>query len=310
MASPELKFSHRLEPVLTLLAKACLEKRPDNIQRFCFELLADRLQAKFRYVRDGGSRDKLDYQLDELDNDDEDIVLRSRTKDRALRQEERGEYHSSDDCSQDSNDEVSGEHVGKLTTVKSVAFEDHSTSAPDDSMFSTAGLTQEELEQEVVKCLSDERMKKLFDAWDGDSSGTIDLVELCVELHKFDEVATKGNDIQIASQALVQCVNVVNGAIQLQEFTKVMILFCRNIFKCNFDDVAGHLLNVATYTSEEAARQAASGKDVRDIEAADKEEEEFLRETVKGIEDHVNDNIRKLRSARVRHTKTTTSGGH
>ena len=50
----------------------------------------------------------------------------------------------------------------------------------------------------------------------------------------------------------------------------------------------------------QAAPRAASGKDKREIEAAGKEEEDFLRETVKDIEDHVNDNIRRIRATRVR----------
>ena len=54
----------------------------------------------------------------------------------------------------------------------------------------------------------------------------------------------------------------------------------------------------------QAARQAAFGKDKREIEAADKEEENFLRETVKGIGEHVNDNIRRIRTTRVAHPES------
>ncbi len=174
------------------------------------------------------------------------------------------------------------------------------TGIPGDSMFSMRCLTQAQLDSEVARYKDDERMQSLYDAWDADKSGAIDLVELVVELHKFDEVARDGKGIQAASEALVQCVNSDNGEIELAEFAKVIVLFCHNIFKNNFDQVAEHMLAVATSTSEAAALHAAEGRDTSEIELADKEEEEFLRATVKGIEDHVNDNIRRIRTTRVK----------
>lgn len=287
-------LSKRIELCLTRLARDCLQNEPDDVDRFCYEKLAVYLGARI------SSRmpSKAHFSVSPKPGD-EDVGDFSQAKlepfDKKTEAGKKKPGYASTDASSD------GEGAPVVATrIKSMKIDDdeaatQETGVPSDSMFSMVGLTKAQLDAEVVRYKGDRRMQSLYDAWDADKSGAIDLVELVVELHKFDEVARDGKGIQAASEALVQCVDSDNGEIELVEFTKVIVLFCHNIFRDQFDNVAEHMLAVASSTSEEAARRAAQGRDTGDLEAADKEEEEFLRATVTGIQDHVIDNIGKLK---------------
>lgn len=303
-AAPDVQFaakssksnlSKRIELCLTRLARDCLQAEPDDVDHFCYEKLSVYLGTRISSRKPSEARQPIPARP----GDDDSIDFKQAKQDPFSKPSAAGKpkaaYASTDSSSDDDAAPLA------VSRIKSMKLDDDSAGpkeeggVPSDSMFSMAGLTPPQLAGEVGRYKGDRRMKSLYDAWDADGSGAIDLVELVVELHKFDEVARDGKGIQAASEALVQCVDSDNGEIELEEFTKVIVLFCHNIFRDQFDNVAEHMLAVAKSTSEEAARRAAQGRDTDALEEADKEEEEFLRATVAGIEDHVLDNIGKLK---------------
>lgn len=163
-----------------------------------------------------------------------------------------------------------------------------------------------ELEAAGTRYENDERMKRLFAAWDGDGSGAIDFVELVIALHKFENVANAGVDIKVAADALLEFVESdTERELKLPQFAKVIVVFARNLFGKTFDDVADHMLKVATSTSEAAMLEAERGKDVSDIVALDKEELELMRETAQCMSVNVENNICKLRRKNTQARPTT-----
>lgn len=285
-------LGRRIESVLTRLAKECLTEEPNDVERFCYEYLA----RKFGRSSEMPSHDAplKAHSEGSLENDAFHATVDTNGGWTSTPQRE-PKYQSTD-----TEDSVPDDFAVEVSRIKSILWDEGAPPEEDqqqdsDGMFSMQGMSETRLRSEVDRYKGDPRMRRLYRAWDGDNSGAIDLIELVVELHKFDEVARDGKGIQVASEALVQCVNSDNGELDMVDFSKVIVLFCHNIFRAAFDDVAEHLIAVAESTSEEAARRAADGHDVTEIEAYDKEEHEFLKETVKGIEDSINDNIRRLR---------------
>lgn len=163
-----------------------------------------------------------------------------------------------------------------------------------------------ELEAAGTRYANDERMKRLFAAWDGDGSGAIDFVELVIALHKFENVANAGVDIKVAADALLEFVESdTERELKLPQFAKVIVVFARNLFGKTFDEVADHMLKVATSTSEAAMLEAERGKDVSDIVALDREELELMRETAQCMSVNVENNICKLRRKNTQARPTT-----
>lgn len=313
----------KIEELLTLLAKECLMKLPKDPEAVCLEFLAKKngvhvvssvrlnrgksiadedLQAieedvNTELVSDNeGKRSKplqrVYQSSNESDQDDESVGVKRITS-----------YYSSeyrfeptDECDSDLEDSA------KVKTARPAEgrMESFHVPRPVCYLFSKEKISDVELDEKTKRYQDDERMKSLFRAWDGDGSGAVDFVELVLALHKFEQVAHAGIDIQVASDALLEFVESdTERELKLSEFTRVIILFALNNFDADFEDVADHMLDVATSTSETAALQAKTGADTTEIEAADKAEEEFLRETVKGMEEQVTDSIRKLRTKRV-----------
>lgn len=318
-------FAENLESLLTLLAKECLTSQPQDIENFCLELLADRLgmqlSPKIKLRRGLSMAAHEDLSEFAADVDAAGLVSDFQKKESAP---PGPAYRSSDESEEDvrsvgsyhSNishfevvDELTTSDMEEVAKVRTVApRDDVDHNRPVCYLFSTEIITDAELEQKTAEYQKDDRMKSLFNAWDGDGSGAVDFVELVLALHKFEQVAQAGIDIQVASDALVQFVESdTQRELGLPEFTRVIILFALNNFKQDFDEVADHMLAVATSTSEAAVITARSGVDTSAIEAADKAEEEFLRETVKGIEEHVTDNIRKIRTKRVAFRQNNTT---
>lgn len=311
-----------LEKLLTTLAKECLTKQPKDVETFCLEFLAGmqgmQLSPIVKLMRGVSMAVHEDLREFIADVDAADLV--SDTPKKSTEPCGRA-YHSSEDSEEevrsvksyhsntsafDVADEFTSNGMEYASKVRIAApregghISDISQGSPVCYLFSTDVITEEELEFKTKRYQNDERMKSLFRAWDGDDSGAVDFVELVLALHKFEQVGAAGIDIQVASDALLEFVESdTDRELKFSEFTRVIILFALNNFNKDFDEVADHMLAVATSTSEAAVISARSGEDTSAIEAADKAEEEFLRETVKGMEQHVTENIRKIRTKRV-----------
>ncbi|PXF44090.1 hypothetical protein BWQ96_06171 [Gracilariopsis chorda] len=294
------KIKSELQGLFAELERACLEELPEDVGQFCLQWLADRngfhfeRKATITCIQSTDSIDNKTFRPQtsrspKATGNDLQRVADYNTEDSG---DETDGFQS--DC--DSKDSGSGSVViGRVETVAS----ESEVGTASCALFSTAVISPEELERKTSLYQKDERMKSLFRAWDGDGSGRVDFVELVLALHKFEDVASAGIDIQVASDALVQFVESdTERELNLAEFTRVIIIFALNCFHDDFDNVADHMLAVATSTSEAAVLQAASGADVSEIQAADKEEQEFLRQTAKGIEQNVTDNILKIRVQR------------
>lgn len=307
-----------LESLLTFLAKESLKALPDNVEVFCLEVLARKHGLELSspttdFTKAGAIPDE------DMNALQEDVNIgivsdftkkRSEPRQRAYQSSDESDdeeevkrvssYYSSEFRFDAADDYISDEEGN--ARVRTVVQRDIDVPPPRPVcyLFSKEKITENELNEKTKLYQEDERMKSLFRAWDGDSSGAVDFVELVLALHKFKEVGSAGIDIQVASDALLEFVESdTERELKYSEFTKVIILFALNNFSADFEDVANHMLDVALGTSEAAVLQAKSGKDVSEIEAADKAEEEFLRETVKGMEEQVTDSIRKLRTKRV-----------
>lgn len=309
-----------LEKLLTFLAKQCLTELPEDVDRFCLDLLARKLDMHVsKRVQLTKEESRADEDLRAIEEDvKKELVSDFEPKPKALRHRA---YQSSDESEEDvkrvasyqsadfrfdpvyeSDDSEIEVAEGRVKTAHNPKHDASGFHAPRPVcyLFSKEKISDLELDEKTKRYKDDDRMKSLFQAWDGDDSGAVDFVELVLALHKFKEVANAGIDIQVASDALLEFVESdTERELKLSEFTRVIILFALNNFNADFEDVADHMLDVATSTSEAAVLQAKIGVDTTEIEAADKAEEEFLRETVKGMEEQVTDSIRKLRTKRV-----------
>lgn len=320
LKSSELTTS--LESLLTLLAKECLVNQPEDVEGFCLEFLAKRREMQLSPIIkiSRGLSLALDEDLLDVEDDIGAAQLSSTPAPRKVEPSERA-YHSSEESEEEvrsvgsyhsntSQFEAADEFTGtdladarRVKTVRAVEGSDVHDDLEDHRscyLFSTEVISSEELQAKTEKYVTDERMQSLFRAWDGDDSGAVDFVELVLALHKFEQVAQAGIDIQVASDALLQFVESdTERELKLHEFARVIILFALNNFKKDFEEVADHMLEVASCTSEAAVLHAKTGRDTSEIEAADKEETEFLRETVKCMEEQVTDNIVRIRTKRV-----------
>lgn len=324
-------ISEKLHQLFVKLATACLKEEPADVERFCLEWLAKSkgmiLENQVALTR--GASVAGDDDISEFVKD----IQTARPATTRLQKRSKKEQHLSYESSNDEEEVEEVQRVGSYqlnldTNVITACTEEVLTqenggalSAVNISedrlvqiesphqecfLFSTRGISPEELDAKTDQYSVDERMIRLFRFWDGDSSGAVDFVELVVALHKFEKVAEAGIDIQVASDALVQFVQSdTDRELNLVEFTRVIILFALNNFEKDFDEVADHMLAVATGTSESAVLKAAAGVDVSELEEADKEEEEFLRETAKCLEEDVSRNIERIRTNRVHFLKGT-----
>lgn len=305
---------------MLLLAKECLLNKPANVELFCLELLAERQEMQLSPIvkLSRGLSLAVDENLCDVEDDIANAKSDQTPGPTKGKTRQRG-YHSSDESEVEEIHSVGSYHShfeavdelaesdtedqARVKTAKPIEGECHSdelASRASCYLFSTEVISPKELEQQTEKYSKDKRMKSLFKAWDGDDSGAVDFVELVLALHKFEQVAHAGIDIQVASDALLEFVESETAReLKFREFCRVIILFALNNFKRNFNEVADHMLEVARGTSEAAVLHAKSGRDTSEIEAADMEETAFLRETVKCMEDQVTDNIQKLRSRRV-----------
>lgn len=316
------RVSTEMERLFTLMAKACLKVKPDDVERFCLELLARRqgvrLESTVTLTRGGSVA--IEDDISELVNDMDAATLVPPTPNRSnVSRVMQPTYVSSSESDEDEVKKVASYHsissafeeVEELSAsdledaaiVKTAALGNGSLSVRSRNvcyLFKRSVISADELQQKTQRYQNDERMKSLFRAWDGDDSGAVDFVELVLALHKFEDVARAGIDINVASDALVEFVESDTAReLKLSEFTQVIILFCLNHFQKDFEEVADYMLAVATSSSEKAVLKAASGVDISEIVKADKEEQEILRQTMKGIESHVNDNIQKIRIQRI-----------
>lgn len=313
-----------LQQTFVWLAKQCLVEKPKNVQRFCLEKLAMRLGLRIE-VAPGLSREVSLLQNDNLSDFVRDVhdarhatlpVGSARESARVVR------YVSSDSDTADhashanksehelaggiytSGGEDSGSDEEGLDAVSgrvTVTAEDVPTSVKDRNIrfFNRNIFSEDELEKQVARYVNDERMVRLFRAWDGDGSGAVDFVELVMALHKFEIVASAGVDIAVAADALVEFVETdTERELKLPQFAKVIIVFAKNTFGKSFEFVADHMLRVALSTSEAAVLQAARGVDVSELEAFDKEEQKFVRETAQCVSINVENNISRLRTNR------------
>lgn len=305
-----------LQQMFVWLSKLCLTERPRDVQRFCLDKLSQKLGMRLSTEHAPG----LSREVSLLENDNATEFVRDV---RLARHEspQRKEETQSRECGYVSSEE-SDSGVGLSTTSgfdKSVTDVDDETDGSDDGMeragergtsrangkdrnpefFNRNVFSEAELEAMVEQYVKDDRMKSLFQAWDGDNSGAIDFVELVIALHKFEDVARAGVDIKVAADALVEFVESdTERELKLPQFAKVIIVFARNNFGKSFDEVADHMLKVATSTSEAAVLHAARGRDVSEIMAFDKEELELMRETAQCVSLNVESNISKLRTTR------------
>eukprot|EP00173_Palmaria_palmata_P002401 Plantae.Rhodophyta-Palmaria_palmata.ctg25398.p1 GENE.Plantae.Rhodophyta-Palmaria_palmata.ctg25398~~Plantae.Rhodophyta-Palmaria_palmata.ctg25398.p1 ORF type:complete len:212 (+),score=70.98 Plantae.Rhodophyta-Palmaria_palmata.ctg25398:22-636(+) len=145
----------------------------------------------------------------------------------------------------------------------------------------------------------DPRMKTLFDTWDADGGGTVDLVELVVAMHKFNRVMEDGSGLKRASKALLHNDDDESQELDILEFTRFIVNFCDEAYGKTFDEMAAHMLAVAGSSSERAALAVASGhEDIEQIIKNDEAEIEVLKETVRGVEASVVENISKIKTNR------------
>lgn len=306
-------IANDLQQMFVWMSKVCLVERPSDVQRFCLNRLATKLGMQVVDGVPGLSREVSLLGKENVAEFVRDVGLArpASIKNSTGRENRKCGYVSSED---------SDGGAGAVTDFgldKSVIEVDDESDDSDDGKHDANGgdvsggkngdpeffnrdvFTEAELDSMVERYVEDDRMVRLFQAWDGDNSGAIDFVELVLALHKFEDVARAGVDIKVAADALVEFVESdMERELKLPQFAKVIIVFARNTFGKSFDEVAGHMLKVATSTSEAAVLHAARGRDVSEIMAIDKEELELVRETAQCVSVNVESNISKLRTTR------------
>lgn len=298
------------------LAKACLAEKPRDVERFCLDKLARKLGVSLsntkrlsrevsllqddnvsEFVRDvnaaqhallPGSSTAKQRKCGYVSSDESE---RAETATASTLQKTESRSFFGDDS--DGSDEGEAKVTGKVTVVTE-------KEERNPQFFNRGVYTEVELERMVIRYVDDDRMVSLFRLWDGDDSGAVDFVELVMALHKFEDVARAGVDIKVAADALVEFVESDSEReLKLPQFAKVIVVFAKNTFNKCFDEVADHMLKVAKSTSEAAVLQAARGVDVSEIEAFDKEEQKFVRETAQCVSVNVENNISRLRTNRL-----------
>lgn len=346
-------ISRRLEPLMTKLAKACLIKKPDDLDKFCYDFFAARIGASPRQIPktsavaqgkaeeprfDDGALDD-DEEASEAEADYTAAIMRAKSRRNIVR---KTNYESSDDDDEQEGSPVSqgpGEKpTGALTTgILSTAAGDGKSVVCEDDSDEDDVIDEEELANyralcrvksmkpercDIAKDLTidatekskensdritklteeakdDPRMKTLFDTWDADGGGTVDLVELVVAMHKFNRVMEDGSGLKRASEALLHNNDDESQELDIAEFARFIVTFCDEAYGKTFDQMAAHMLAVASSSSERAALAVASGhQDIEQIIKNDEEEIEVLKETIRGVEASVVENITKIKTSR------------
>jgi hypothetical protein len=191
----------------------------------------------------------------------------------------------------------SSENQGRIRSIKEGTLEFLTQQAPEDKLVSAEATAR--IDALALRARDDPRMKKLFETWDADGGGTVDLVELVVAMHKFNRVMEDGSGLKRASEALLHNDNDESQELDIHEFTRFIVQFCDEAYGKTFNEMATHMLAVAGSSSERAALAKASGnRDVDQIIANDEKEIEVLKETVRGVEASVVENITKIKSSR------------
>lgn len=281
--------------------------------------------AKDSDTHAGGASGGLDDNLDDEDPEEESdftaAIIRAKSRKNIVRKKN---YESSDDEGEATSSPVSNTTPSVDNgSSKRASHGDDNDSDYDDSdqkampgrvksmTLSAAGddviemVSAEEIARLTAMALEarhDPRMRQLFETWDADSSGSVDLMELVVALHKFNRVMEDGSGLARASDALIgKDMNMDDGnnhELNMDDFTKFIVKFCDDAYGKTFDEVAAHMLAVAKSTSERAALATAEGGDASQIIADDEAEIEVLKETVRGVEESVVDNIEKIKERR------------
>lgn len=320
----------RLEPVMTKLAKACLMNKPDDIDQFCYDFFARRIgkekqvEGKRRPCNNKGSpaEDTVNAVDDDLDDEEvKEKVERTVSQIRAKNMEALGKkktYESSDDeekflsgtldesaqaCVAACDDEPAQDVDNPTFSAGRVLSVEPTTALPHEVQYGGKLPPEEEakLQAKIADALRDPRMKILFDIWDADGSGDVDLTELVIALHKFNRVMEEGTDLRRASDALI-CAESSSSSqkceLNLSEVARLVVQFCEEAYSKSFSEMADHLITVARSTSERAALAAASGEDVARLEKLDNEEFEVLKATLLGFENSVVKNIERIKTER------------
>jgi hypothetical protein len=154
------------------------------------------------------------------------------------------------------------------------------------------------LKEKVQVALGDARLKAIFDLWDTDQNGSVELMELVVGLHKFEKVTAEGSELKKASDALAGAGEAHKAELNLNEFAKLIVQFCEDNYGRPFSCMADHMLNVSKSSSERVVLATSSGGDVSQMILDDEEDLQIMKETVKGMEESVVNSVKKIKTVR------------
>lgn len=277
----------KLEKILTPLVKAVIREKPLDIEKYCG-----------KYFTSGtGARENFEHAHDRKSNADGGLSGAQLVKELSLRQE-KGlpllEYEEDDFQSNDGS-EGNSESDAVLQTLESNVTEVGVGVLKMKSIDFPSKKETERFNKCIEEAAKDSRTRRLFENYDRDNSGTIDVEELALELRKFEEIEKEGTGVRLASEAMIHFDDSGDKELQFEEFVKVIVRFCHQIRGTSYVDIADRLLLVSEYSSERAANGAAQGDDISEIRREDEENEEFVRDTFVGIRDAVNRNIAKMR---------------
>jgi hypothetical protein len=157
------------------------------------------------------------------------------------------------------------------------------------------------LKEKMDIAMNDPRLQTLFEVWDSDRNGNVDLMELVVGLHKFEKVTSEGSELKKASDALAGAGDAQKAELNVTEFAKLIVQLSEDLYGQPFKAVADHLIHVARCSSERVALAASRGFDGSGVSRMIQEDEDdvqLLRETVKGMEESVVNSVRKIKTVR------------
>jgi hypothetical protein len=157
---------------------------------------------------------------------------------------------------------------------------------------------EQDIKEKTKLALDDPRTKSLFDSWDTDRSGSVDLMEMVVALHKFSMIAGEGSELKKASDALAGAGDIQKAELNFAEFARFVVQFAEETYGRPFGEVVDHMISVSTSTSERVVLASESGKDISLMVAEDEDDLQILKETVKGMEESVVNSVRKLKTVR------------
>jgi hypothetical protein len=157
---------------------------------------------------------------------------------------------------------------------------------------------EDALRAKVQVALGDARLKAIFDLWDTDQNGSVELMELVVGLHKFEKVTAEGSELKKASDALAGAGEAHKAELNLNEFAKLIVQFCEDNYGQPFNCMADHMLKVAQSSSERVVLATSSGGDISQMILDDEEDLQVMKETVKGMEESVVNSVKKIKTVR------------